>query len=197
VSLKHLTLSCLHAALADKLDRSVGIAAAAAASTDKLVLYQPSACVCELLCKISYCYCPCDDLLFCVAAVYRCTSCWICSQLFVQSSQIPGFVEKRLPKHPVIGIVTRGYELQRTTLRVATSRRVRQYNDPVSPTGSNRLVPQRCNGAAITVRSAACSSRTAMATLLLSCGATQCCIVCAAALQCTVKSGSCSLDLRS
>jgi hypothetical protein len=54
VSLKHLTLSYLHTTLAGELDRSVGIAAAAAASTDKLVLYQPSACVGELLCKYSY-----------------------------------------------------------------------------------------------------------------------------------------------
>jgi hypothetical protein len=55
VSLKHLTLSYLHTALADKLDCAVGIAAAAAALSRQAELYQqPTARVLTNCCARSH-----------------------------------------------------------------------------------------------------------------------------------------------
>jgi hypothetical protein len=73
VSLKYLALSYLHTALADELDRSVGIAAAAAASTDKLVMYQPIACILANCCAesrtaVAHVTIYCSKLLLCTGA---------------------------------------------------------------------------------------------------------------------------------
>lgn len=83
VSLKYLTLNYLHTALTNHLIAQWALQQLLLLRPDKVVLYQqPSACVLANCCARSRTAVAQSrsSVTGCVAAVHRCTSCWICSR---------------------------------------------------------------------------------------------------------------------